>query len=143
MARLLQQGDPSSLVQWGKLEHLYSVQDGYIINALIAREAALMGIPENQLDRPFISFSPGERTRLLLAALFLRKNRFLLIDEPTNHLDMQGRDIVADYLSRKQGFLLVSHDRSFLDRSVDHILALQKNSIRLEQGNYSSYRRNK
>ncbi len=143
MASLLQRRDAASLEKWGELEHLYSAQDGYIINSLIAREADLMGIPEDQLQRPLASFSPGERTRLMLAALFLRRNRFLLIDEPTNHLDMQGRDIVAEYLSRKQGFLLVSHDRSFLDRSVDHILALQKNSIRVEQGNYSSYRRNK
>ena len=143
MERLLAQGSEESLSRWGEIEHLYSAQDGYIIDSLIEREADKMGIPADQLDRPFLSFSPGERTRLLLCALFLRKNRFLLIDEPTNHLDMRGRDIAAEYLSGKPGFLLVSHDRSFLDRSVDHIMALQKNSIRIERGTYSSYRDNK
>lgn len=143
MARLLALGDTDSLRQWGEIEHRYSAQDGYVIDSLIEREAGLMGIEAAQLARPFDSFSPGERTRLLLSALFLRKNRFLLIDEPTNHLDMQGRDIVAQYLAGKRGFLLVSHDRAFLDRSVDHILARQKNSVRVEQGNYSTYRRNK
>ena len=102
-----------------------------------------MGIKAAALNRPLSSFSPGEKTRLLLSALFLRKNRFLLIDEPTNHLDMQGRDIAADYLSGKTGFLLISHDRNFLDRCADHIMALQKDSIRIEQGNYSSYKYNK
>jgi len=143
MAQLLAQGDADSLRRWGEMEHRYSAQDGYIIDSLIEREAGLMGVEACELSRPFDTFSPGERTRLLLCALFLRKNRFLLIDEPTNHLDMQGRDIAAQYLAGKRGFLLVSHDRTFLDRSVDHIMALQKNSVLVEQGNYSTYRRNK
>ena len=143
MTRLLRLGGEDSLARWGELEHQYSAQDGYVINALIAREADKMGVDPEQLSRPFLSFSPGERTRLKLAALFLRKHRFLLIDEPTNHLDMQGRAIVSRYLAQKSGFLLVSHDRAFLDGAVDHILALQKNSIVIQQGNYSSYRENK
>ena len=143
MAALLARGDEESLKRWGEIEQLYGAQDGYLIDSLIDREADKMGISPELLERPFLSFSPGERTRLLLCALFLRKNRFLLIDEPTNHLDMRGRDIAAEYLAGKSGFLLVSHDRSFLDRSVDHIMALQKNSIRIEKGNYSSYRANK
>ena len=57
--------------------------------------------------------------RLLLALLFARENRFLLIDEPTNHLDTEARALVADYLKSKRGFLLVSHDRAFLDGCVD------------------------
>ena len=50
--------------------------------------------------------------------MFLKENAFLLIDEPTNHLDLEGREKLAAYLSRKRGFLLVSHDRAFLDRCV-------------------------
>jgi lincosamide and streptogramin A transport system ATP-binding/permease protein len=143
MARLLALGDEDSLQRWGELEHAYSAADGYIIDALIARESDKMGIDPLTLGRDFNSFSPGERTRLLLAAFFLRKNRFLLIDEPTNHLDLPGRRIAGDFLAGKQGFLLVSHDRAFLDRSVDHIMALQRNSVLIEAGNYSSYRQNK
>lgn len=143
MARLLALGDEVSLQRWGELEHAYSAADGYVIDALIARESDKMGVDPLTLGRAFNSFSPGERTRLLLAALFLRKNHFLLIDEPTNHLDLLGRRIAGDYLAGKQGFLLVSHDRAFLDRSVDHIMALQRNSVRIEVGNYSSYRQNK
>ncbi len=143
MARLLQKGDEHSLFKWGDIEQAYSAADGYQINALIEREVNKLGIEPAALTRPFMSFSPGERTRLLLAALFLRKHRFLVIDEPTNHLDMAGRALVGEYLAGKQGFLLVSHDRAFLDRSVDHIMALQKNSVVITQGDYSSYRHNK
>ena len=55
--------------------------------------------------------SNGEQTKALLAALFLKEEHFLLIDEPTNHLDVEGRRQMADYLKRKRGFILVSHDR--------------------------------
>ncbi|MGI6636599.1 MAG: ribosomal protection-like ABC-F family protein [Christensenellales bacterium] len=143
MERLLKEKTPQAIEAWGQIEHAYSVADGYIINELIAREVSRMAVDATQLERPFATFSPGERTRMLLCALFLRKNNFLLIDEPTNHLDMQGREIVAEYLSRKSGFLLVSHDRAFLDKSVDHIVALHKAEVRVEQGTYSTYRHNK
>ena len=63
-----------------------------------------MGMEEGLLYRPFHTLSPGERTRVLLAALFLRDNNFLLIDEPTNHLDMEGRAMLREYLLSKKGF---------------------------------------
>lgn len=143
MAALLREGGELALQRWGEIEQEYSRLDGYQIDQLLDRECGKLGIPGEELHRPYLSFSPGERTRMMLAALFLRKNRFLLIDEPTNHLDMAGRALAGDYLKGKQGFLLISHDRDFLDRSVDHIMALQKNSLVIEQGNYSSYRKNK
>lgn len=143
MDELLADGGREALAAWGEIEQRYAAQDGYIINELIEREAERMEIDHGELSRPMKSFSPGERTRLLLAAMFLRRNRFLLIDEPTNHLDMAGREIVARYLRGKQGFIVVSHDRWFLDQSVDHIMALQKTGVQIEKGSYSSYRANK
>ena len=104
--------------------------DGYVIRDYLAREAAMLGVPPENLDRPLSTFSPGEQTRLKLAALFLRKGHFLLIDEPTNHLDTAGRALVADYLKTKSGFLAVSHDRDLLDTVCTHILALEKQGAR-------------
>ncbi len=75
--------------------------------------------------------------------LFARENDFLLIDEPTNHLDAEARQQVARYLQCKGGFILVSHDRDFLDRCVDHVLALNRAKISLEAGNFSSWFVNK
>ena len=63
---------------------------------------------------------------MLLAALFLNDGHFLLIDEPTNHLDAKARELVSAYLKNKKGFILVSHDRCFLDGCVDHILSIKE-----------------
>ncbi len=109
----------------------------------LERELNLLGVPRQALERPFCTLSNGERTKTLLAALFLRDNAYLLIDEPTNHLDLEGRRAVGDYLRRKSGFLLVSHDRAFLDRSVDHILSINRAGIEVQQGNFSSWQRNR
>lgn len=120
----------------------YMAADGYIIDELIEREISLLQVHVDVLDRPFDSLSGGERVKLLLAALFLRKNAFLLIDEPTNHLDEDGRTIVREYLAKKSGYILVSHDRALLNHCCDHILSLGKGCITLEQGNYDSFHEN-
>lgn len=105
----------------------------------ILRELSLIGVEEEALWRPFGTLSEGERTKALLAAMFLNEGRFLLIDEPTNHLDAEARHTVAEYLGNKKGFILVSHDRRFLDGCVDHILALNRASIEVRRGNFSSW----
>lgn len=109
----------------------------------IYKELAALEVDDGVLYRPFSTLSNGEQTKVLLAALFLRQDRFLLIDEPTNHLDLEGRRVVSEYLKRKKGFILVSHDRSFLDGCVDHILSINKLDIQVQQGDFSSWWRNK
>ncbi len=107
------------------------------------RELGKLGVEESVLYRPFATLSNGERTKALLAAMFLRENAFLLIDEPTNHLDMQGRALVSRYLARKTGYILVSHDRAFLDGCVDHILSINRADIQVCRGNFSAWWENK
>ena len=109
----------------------------------LCRELGYMEMDAGVLYRPFQTLSPGEQTRLLLAILFLKENQFLLIDEPTNHLDLMGRQIVAGYLKRKKGFLLVSHDRSFLDACTDHTMAINKTGIEIIKGSFSAWWENK
>ncbi|AIF53107.1 Lsa family ABC-F type ribosomal protection protein [Pelosinus sp. UFO1] len=109
----------------------------------VMRELSLLQVSEDVLYRPFDTLSNGEQTKVLLATLFLKENSFLLIDEPTNHLDMNARKIVSDYLSSKRGFILVSHDRAFLDNCVDHILSINKTNIEIQKGNFSSWWENK
>lgn len=106
-------------------------------------EMNLLELREETLFRPFSSLSRGEQTKALLAALFCREGRFLLIDEPTNHLDAEGRRLVSRYLNRKKGFILVSHDRSFLDGCIDHVMALNRESVEIVQGNFSAWRENR
>ena len=109
----------------------------------LLREFARLNVSEDVLERPFSTLSNGEQTKVLLAALFLRENAFLLIDEPTNHLDEKGRELLAAYLRTKKGFLLVSHDRALLDACTDHTLSINRQDIDVQQGNFSSWYENK
>lgn len=109
----------------------------------VCREMTQIGLEMEVLEQSFDTLSHGEQTKILLAILFARENHFLLIDEPTNHLDMEARDVVRDYLSGKEGFILVSHDRYFLDGCIDHILAVNRQEINIEKGNFSSWWENK
>ena len=95
------------------------------------------------LYRPFGTLSHGERTRVMLAVLFAGEDEFLLIDEPTNHLDAGAREIVKAYLASKKGFILVSHDRDLLDAVCDHVLVLNRKTIEVQAGNFSSWWENK
>jgi lincosamide and streptogramin A transport system ATP-binding/permease protein len=95
------------------------------------------------LYRPFGSLSFGERTRVMLAVLFAGDNEFLLIDEPTNHLDGRARESVKEYLASKKGFILVSHDRDLLDGVCDHVLVLNRSTIEVQSGSFSSWWDNK
>lgn len=107
------------------------------------REMELLKVGEETLSRPFSTLSRGEQAKVLLALLFSGENRFLLIDEPTNHLDAEGRKLVSRYLERKSGFILVSHDRNFLDGCIDHVMALNRDGIEVVQGNFFSWRENR
>ncbi|MBQ7915600.1 MAG: ABC-F type ribosomal protection protein [Firmicutes bacterium] len=109
----------------------------------VKKELNPLELDDEVLYRPFGTLSQGEQTKVLLAVLFLRENHFLLIDEPTNHLDMHAREVVAEYLNSKKGFILVSHDRAFLDRCVDHMLVINRTNIEVQKGNFSSWYYNK
>lgn len=108
----------------------------------LMRELSYLDVSADVLWRRFETLSNGEQTKVLLAALFLNENHFLLIDEPTNHLDTNAREKVAAYLKKKKGFILVSHDRRFLDGCVDHILSLNRTTIEVQSGNFSSWMEN-
>ena len=105
----------------------------------LMRELSYLDVNADVLWRPFETLSNGEQTKVLLAALFLNEGHFLLIDEPTNHLDAAAREKVSEYLKKKKGFILVSHDRRFLDGCVDHILSLNRANVEVQSGNFSSW----
>ncbi len=109
----------------------------------VCRELGELSVNPEVLNRSFCTLSGGEQTKILLALLFSGENRFLLIDEPTNHLDMEGREKTAEYLRKKKGFLLVSHDKWFLDQCVDHVLVLERQNITVMQGNFTSWQEQK
>lgn len=109
----------------------------------IIKELNLLNTDPEILYRKFNLLSGGEQIKILLISLFLKGNNFLLIDEPTNHLDSETRDNLVEYLKRKKGFILVSHDRNFLDKVVDHIVSINNTNIDIQKGNFSSWKENK
>lgn len=117
------------------VEEIYSAYQYWQLQ----RELNKLHLSEDILYRPYNTLSSGEQAKLMLAVLFLKDNCFLLIDEPTNHLDYQGRAQVCRYLGSKNGFILVSHDREFLDGCVDHILSINKSNIEVLRGNFSTW----
>ena len=125
-----------------ELLNRYGELDGYEMESRIYKELAMMRLSVELLERDFSTLSGGEQTCMLIIALFLRKETFVLLDEPTNHLDKEKKEHLKHYLTRKKGYIIASHDTFFLDAVSDHIFAINKSDISIEQGNYSSWRRN-
>ena len=109
----------------------------------IIKELSLLNTDAEILYRNFNILSGGEQIKILLISLFLKGNNFLLIDEPTNHLDTETRNNLVEYLKKKKGFILVSHDRNLLDKVVDHIISINNTNIDIQKGNFSSWQENK
>lgn len=128
--------DPDSLERYMEL-------DGFGMEGKIRKEAGKIGLKDSVLERKFHTLSSGERTKALIIALFLKQNTFIALDEPTNHLDIHGKEELANYLRRKRGFILVSHDQAFVDHVADHILSINKADITIEKGNYTTWQDNK
>lgn len=142
MERLLQENTPQALREYEEVLTQYLEADGYMADAKIRRELQYMGMEEELLDREYQTLSGGERTRIQIIAMFLREDTFVLLDEPTEHLDSSGKQLLAQYLKGKKGYIVVSHDKAFLDEVTDHILSINKATIELEKGTYSSWQEN-
>lgn len=119
-----------------KLESL----DGYNLEAKTAAILAGLGFQDEDLHRPFDEFSGGWRMRVVLAQLLLGEPDLLLLDEPTNHLDLPSIRWLEDYLKGFKGaFIIVSHDRDFLDRLITSTVELAHQQFTRYKGNYSFY----
>lgn len=143
MDTIIMENDETRFDEYSRLQEQYLEMDGYEIESRILKEMDEMKLDKELLDREFDTLSGGEKTRIMLLTLFLRKKPFVLLDEPTNHLDSEGKEAVVEYLQKKKGFIVVSHDRSFLDKVIDHVISINKKDITIEKGNYSSWKYNK
>lgn len=143
MDEIISRNDEARFDEYSMLQEQYLELDGYEIESKILKEMDEMQLDASLLDREFETLSGGEKTRIMLLTLFLRKKAFILLDEPTNHLDESGKAAVIGYLKKKKGFIVVSHDRSFLDEVIDHVISINKSDITIEKGNYTSWKYNK
>lgn len=138
-----------------KLEHDYSDQiitklstlqeefealDGYNIQYKAEQILAGLGFTADQTQRPLSTFSGGWRMRVMLAKILLQQPDLLLLDEPTNHLDLPSIKWLEEYLNAFEGaYVIVSHDRYFLDRTVTKIVESANQDLTIYAGNYSFY----
>lgn len=120
---------------------LYGLQDQIMFEQWkLERELNLMHVDSSLIWQSFNTLSGGEQTKILLALSFIDENSFPLIDEPTNHLDEESRQEICKYLTKHhKGYIVVSHDRNFLNQVTDHVLAIENTEIHLYQGNYATY----
>ncbi len=118
----------------------YEAAGGFIYKSRARGALIGLGFSEDDFDRPFSSLSGGEKTRLLLARLLLGRHSLLLLDEPTNHLDMSSVRWLEGFLRSYQGsYIVISHDRYFLDRTTDVTLGLSNGKITSYTGSYSDF----
>jgi ATP-binding cassette subfamily F protein 3 len=120
----------------------YEQLDGYSARSRASRILSGLGFSQADLQRPVAEFSGGWRMRLNLAQALLCPSDLLLLDEPTNHLDLDAVFWLEEWLKRYPGtLLLISHDREFLDATVEYICHLEGRSLRLYKGNYAEFER--
>ncbi len=126
--------------RYHRVEHEFRTRDGYSIEAEVGR--VLMGLGFTKEDWPRLTdeFSGGWQMRLALAKLLLQQPNLLLLDEPTNHLDLEARNWLEDYLQNyPHAFVLISHDRYFLDVTVNKIAEIWNKRFWFYTGNYDKF----
>ncbi|MGA7684268.1 MAG: ABC-F family ATP-binding cassette domain-containing protein [Terriglobales bacterium] len=126
--------------RYQKLEHEFRARDGYTLEAEVGKVLNGLGFNRDDWTRQTEEFSGGWQMRIALAKLLLQKPNLLLLDEPTNHLDLEARNWLEEYLtSYPNAFVLISHDRYFLDITVDRIVEIWNKNLHFYAGNYDQY----
>ena len=131
----------SLMSEYSKKQSYFESMDGYNIDVKIKTVLNGLGFSDRSLETEINVLSGGEKTRLALAALLLEEPNLLILDEPTNHLDFKTLDWLENYLinSYKGSLLIVSHDRYFLDNTVENMLEIERGKMYSYNGNYSKY----
>jgi ATP-binding cassette, subfamily F, member 3 len=126
--------------RYQKLEHEFVARDGYTLEAQVGQVLTGLGFHRPDWTRQTEEFSGGWQMRIALAKLLLQKPKLLLLDEPTNHLDLEARNWLEEYLtSYPFAFVLISHDRYFLDITVKRIVEIWNKQMHFYAGNYDQY----
>jgi ATP-binding cassette subfamily F protein 3 len=127
-----------------RLENQFQTRDGYVIESQVGAVLQGLGFRKEDWTRRTEEFSGGWQMRVALAKLLLQKPNLLLLDEPTNHLDLESRNWLEEYLSQYPGaYVLISHDRYFLDVTVKKIAEIWNRGVHFYPGNYDKYLRQK
>lgn len=127
-----------------KLQERFEAEEGYVLQSRAEELLEGIGFKTSDLSRPLNEFSGGWRMRVMLAKLLLEKPNLLLLDEPTNHLDLPSIQWIENYLQSYEGaYIIVSHDRQFLNRSVNKIVEVSLQKLNVYPGDYDHYEEEK
>ncbi|HEY0591192.1 MAG TPA: ATP-binding cassette domain-containing protein, partial [Thermoanaerobaculia bacterium] len=141
--RLADPNDPDHdrvLEKYADLQHEYEHADGYTIHSEVERVLTGVGFVKGDWQRPIQEFSGGQQNRAMLARMLLSRVDVLLLDEPTNHLDLRGIEFLEEFLNSYAGaYLVISHDRTFLNRTVQKIVELAHGNLIEYHGNYDRF----
>jgi ATP-binding cassette subfamily F protein 3 len=130
----------SAAERYSMLQERFHALDGYALDAQVGSVLTGLGFGKQDWSRQTDEFSGGWQMRIALAKLLLAKPNLLLLDEPTNHLDLETRNWLEDYLkSYPFGYILISHDRYFLDVTIDRTVEIWNKRLTTYQGNYTKY----
>lgn len=139
-------GDSSAAVhdRYDALTHRFENEGGYEMVAEVEKALSGLGFARADFGRPLAELSGGQKNRAMLARAILSNPDVLLLDEPTNHLDFNAVEFLEDYLARsRRAYLVVTHDRRFLDRVAQEIVDLENGKLTAYSGGYTAYRRQK
>lgn len=129
-----------TMKRYTRLTESYEVKGGYDMHEKFGKICTGLKLNENFLEKPFMQLSGGEKTTVMLGKLLMDRPDILLLDEPTNHLDTASIEWLENYLSQYEGIIIiVSHDRYFLDNTVNKIIEIEDMTAQTFKGNYSSY----
>lgn len=130
----------SAAERFSMLQERFHALDGYALDAQVGTVLTGLGFGKEDWSRQVEEFSGGWQMRIALAKLLLAKPNLLLLDEPTNHLDLETRNWLEGYLhSYPFGYILISHDRYFLDVTIDRTVEIWNKRLTIFQGNYTKY----
>jgi ATP-binding cassette subfamily F protein 3 len=130
--------------KYDALTHRFENEGGYDMVAEVEKALSGLGFDKVDFPRPLAELSGGQKNRAMLARAILSNPDVLLLDEPTNHLDFNAVEFLEDYLSRsRRAYLVVTHDRRFLDRVAEEIIDLENGRLTSYSGGYTAYRRQK
>ena len=130
----------SAAERFSMLQERFQALDGYALDAQVGGVLTGLGFSKQDWARQTDEFSGGWQMRIALAKLLLAKPNLLLLDEPTNHLDLETRNWLEDYLKNYPfGYILISHDRYFLDVTIDRTVEIWNKRLNIYQGNYTKY----
>jgi ATP-binding cassette subfamily F protein 3 len=146
MEHRMAEGDDSPALhdRYDALTHRFENEGGYEMVAEVDKSLSGLGFDKGDFDRPLAELSGGQKNRAMLARAILSSPDVLLLDEPTNHLDFQAVEFLEEYLARSKGaYLVVTHDRRFLDRVAEEIIDLENGRLSEYSGGYTAYRNQK